>query len=61
MYSIKMLNVMLTRKYALFEKETKRTDFFLTPFTTLKPRTKVALGKKLKNKFSESKYHVLGY
>ena len=27
-----MLNIMLTRKYALFEQETKRTDFFLTPF-----------------------------
>ena len=34
MYSIKMLNIMLTRKYALFEQETKRTDFFLTPFKT---------------------------
>ena len=32
MYSIKMLNIMLTRKYALFEQETKRTDLFLTPF-----------------------------
>ena len=27
-----MLNIMLTRKYALFEQETKRTDFF---FNTL--------------------------
>ena len=27
-----MLNIMLTRKYALFEQETKRTDLFLTPF-----------------------------
>ena len=33
MYSVKMLNIILTRKYALFEQETKRTDFFLTPFS----------------------------
>ena len=32
MYSIKMLNIMLTRKYALFEQETKERYFFLTPF-----------------------------
>ena len=35
-----MLNIMLTRKYALFEQETKRTDFFLTPFI-IKKKAKV--------------------
>ena len=35
MYSVKMLNIILTRKYALFEQETKRTDFFLTPFISI--------------------------